>query len=402
VEPEADNPQPPENSAPASVPPTPDPAPEIDPSGIPLQELEVVPPQQSGADLLRISFQRWLIRNLTPLFVIFLSAVLIVLPSMLAPITHAPPEPVKSPIVAPTLPVPDKEAPETPKITRSILLMELLMFGGAFVCLCGLIASAISLEARQWIVELLGTRTRRPLPALRALDVVAIVLVMMASGQMLSAVLVFAPEIPVGSRRVILALLSEIPFLLCVAAAVYLARTRAGGLHGSWGLWPFWKLPPRATYRGIAHDVGVGVLTYALTMWLVVLSIYLSFVISESLGYKKQEHPIIEELTSSKSIWVTMGYIFVATIGAAFFEELLFRGVLYNALRRYFGPIVGAIFSSAVFAAVHPPGSPYLALFTLAMILTWLYDRTGRLVSSMTLHATNNLLTLILTLSQAQ
>jgi membrane protease YdiL (CAAX protease family) len=392
VEPQSDLPQPPHSPPPSAG------------EGEPSVELEVLPPPQAGSDVMRIAAQRWLVRNLNPLFMIFFSLALILLPALVVvsapPSKRAPAAPApQTGSATPQADAPDAAADAPLKISRLQIAMGLVAYGGMFVCVLGLIACALSWEARQWVFELLGGGVVRPLPALRALDVVAVVLVLMASGQVIGALTVFAPPIKPAYLHVVSGLLAELTFLAAVAAAIYLSRVRAGGLHGSAGLWPFWALSPRARWRGVGVDIGWGVLTYGLTIWMVGLASFVSNHLAREMGYRPQKHPVLEQLTSSTSLWVTLGFLLVATAGAAFFEELLFRGVLYNVLRRYFGKWPGAMLAAVFFAAMHPPGSPYLGLFVLAMILTWLYERTGRLVSSMALHATNNLITLLVALT---
>jgi membrane protease YdiL (CAAX protease family) len=80
----------------------------------------------------------------------------------------------------------------------------------------------------------------------------------------------------------------------------------------------------------------------------------------------------------------------MAVLSAPFFEELIFRGVLYNVLRRYLGGLAGAIVAAFIFSISHGIGSQILGLWVLGLMMTWLYERTGRLVASMTFHCINN------------
>jgi membrane protease YdiL (CAAX protease family) len=70
-------------------------------------------------------------------------------------------------------------------------------------------------------------------------------------------------------------------------------------------------------------------------------------------------------------------------------EELLFRGVLVNALDRY-GPWVAVLVSSAVFALAHGINYLLVVSFTVGVIAALLLRRTGSIWPSVALHAVNN------------
>jgi uncharacterized protein len=75
---------------------------------------------------------------------------------------------------------------------------------------------------------------------------------------------------------------------------------------------------------------------------------------------------------------------------AAIIEEVLFRGLLQNGLKRRVGPIWAIIISGLVFAAIHfqPLAFPVLAL--MGMAFGYLYHLTGSLRVTILLHMANN------------
>jgi membrane protease YdiL (CAAX protease family) len=107
--------------------------------------------------------------------------------------------------------------------------------------------------------------------------------------------------------------------------------------------------------------------------------------------------PIEEFVESSGATpWlITFFAVFVAPIG----EEALFRGLLYPALR---GPratkarkVWAAIFVSALFAAFHMNLPSALPLFALALVLTWLFERTNSLLAVILTHGLWNAATMV-------
>jgi hypothetical protein len=98
------------------------------------------------------------------------------------------------------------------------------------------------------------------------------------------------------------------------------------------------------------------------------------------------------------------GYIIVAictVIGAPFFEELFFRGVLLRALARLFGtlggwvgPALAIIITGILFGLAHAESLQLLGLATFGVILSFISYRTGRLGMNMVAHASFNLVAL--------
>lgn len=96
-----------------------------------------------------------------------------------------------------------------------------------------------------------------------------------------------------------------------------------------------------------------------------------------------------------------------AMLGAPFFEEIVFRGFLYNSLRSILhkgkfsftepaAHMVAMLASSAVFAFAHHNNLiSTMVLMVFAMIITELYRRSGSLYCAMLLHAMNNTVAMI-------
>ena len=94
--------------------------------------------------------------------------------------------------------------------------------------------------------------------------------------------------------------------------------------------------------------------------------------------------------------------IVIATVvGAPFFEELFFRGVILRALARMFGrwggwvgPGLAIVITGCVFAAVHAEALQFAGLAVFGVILGLIAYRTGRIGMNVVAHAAFNLLAL--------
>jgi len=95
---------------------------------------------------------------------------------------------------------------------------------------------------------------------------------------------------------------------------------------------------------------------------------------------------------------ISLGFFAIA-VAAPIVEELLFRGLLQNALARFIPIWAAILLASFVFAAVH--GQPYAipGLMSLSIAFGYLYHRTGSLRTNIILHMLNNSAALLLTQS---
>lgn len=76
-----------------------------------------------------------------------------------------------------------------------------------------------------------------------------------------------------------------------------------------------------------------------------------------------------------------------------FGEELLFRGVVTNALLRY-GPLIGVVGSAAIFALFHGINTVLPAAFVVGLIAAEVFRRSGSVWPAIVVHAVVNLPTI--------
>ncbi len=84
-----------------------------------------------------------------------------------------------------------------------------------------------------------------------------------------------------------------------------------------------------------------------------------------------------------------IAFLVLSVAIAPLVEELLFRGILYGALRRSLRPGLAIPASAALFAILHPPlGAP--AVFLLGIAAAWARERTGRIAAAIATHTAYN------------
>ena len=77
----------------------------------------------------------------------------------------------------------------------------------------------------------------------------------------------------------------------------------------------------------------------------------------------------------------------LTVLAAPFFEEVLFRGVLFAGLRDSLGPWTAGLASSMLFALLHSDPQALLVLTVLGGIFAALYHKTGSLWPAILAHS---------------
>jgi membrane protease YdiL (CAAX protease family) len=86
-------------------------------------------------------------------------------------------------------------------------------------------------------------------------------------------------------------------------------------------------------------------------------------------------------------------------VAAPVVEEILFRLVLFAGFSAVYGPVRGAIFSSAIFAAYHLNVWMFPSHFFFGIVAAFLYLRTRSLLPSIVFHSSWNALVAIIVAS---
>jgi membrane protease YdiL (CAAX protease family) len=79
-----------------------------------------------------------------------------------------------------------------------------------------------------------------------------------------------------------------------------------------------------------------------------------------------------------------------AIVLAPVVEEILFRGILYPTLKQSGHRQLALWMSSGLFALIHANLMAFVPLIFLALVLTWLYEKTGDLLAPILTHALFN------------
>ncbi len=106
-------------------------------------------------------------------------------------------------------------------------------------------------------------------------------------------------------------------------------------------------------------------------------------------------NPQLEFLVPDELSYLSAGgMLVVAGFIVPLAEELFFRGVLYQALRKHFGVWIGIFVSSIIFGALHGDISIAGATFVMGLVLAYFFEYSGSIWPSVLIHALNNSLKL--------
>lgn len=76
---------------------------------------------------------------------------------------------------------------------------------------------------------------------------------------------------------------------------------------------------------------------------------------------------------------------------APFFEEIVFRGLIFSTFRRKFGWAISATASATIFSVLHGYGLlGFASVLWSGVLWAWAYEKTGSLLPGMVAHAVNN------------
>jgi membrane protease YdiL (CAAX protease family) len=88
-------------------------------------------------------------------------------------------------------------------------------------------------------------------------------------------------------------------------------------------------------------------------------------------------------------------FVALACVIAPILEETFYRGFLFQGLASSLGPVWGAVISAAIFSASHQQATVFIPLFTLGLLLCWVFYRSGSLWTNIALHATFNTIAIL-------
>lgn len=143
--------------------------------------------------------------------------------------------------------------------------------------------------------------------------------------------------------------------------------------------------------KNFARNVFYGIVGYVAALPVLVGTLALIVVAINITKYMPEKQPIVELFLKEKDTTFLMYSSLFAAVVGPIIEELFFRGFMYSALKKYVGIFWATALTASIFAMLHSNLAGFLPIMVLGIVLAYLYEKTGTLVSSMTLHIVHNL-----------
>jgi membrane protease YdiL (CAAX protease family) len=141
---------------------------------------------------------------------------------------------------------------------------------------------------------------------------------------------------------------------------------------------------------GLVRALWFGAVVLAVVFPVVLVLQQISGLALTRLGWPPEDQRAVDLLANTKSVWLRGYLVFFAVVLAPIGEEFLFRGVLFPFVKQLGWPRLAWLGVSLLFALIHVNLPTLVPLFVLALVLTWLYDRTDRLLVPIAAHSLFN------------
>ena len=142
--------------------------------------------------------------------------------------------------------------------------------------------------------------------------------------------------------------------------------------------------------ENFSRNVFYGAAGYVATVPLLVVSLIVIAAIASLIKYSPPPQPVVEIFLKEKNTPFLIYASVFAALAGPIVEEIFFRGFMYNALKKSMGVLLAMCATAAIFAALHTNMVGFIPIMILGILLTYLYEKTGTLVASITVHVMHN------------
>ena len=147
--------------------------------------------------------------------------------------------------------------------------------------------------------------------------------------------------------------------------------------------------------KGLMKNIGYGISGYIGVIPVIFIIGMIVYVILNLFKIKPPLQPIVGLLLNEKNTTLILISSIVASLFGPVIEEIFFRGVMYNAIKAKIGIFWSILITSVLFSFLHTHALEYflvgfIPIAILGAFLAYLYEKTGSLIPSITLHILNN------------
>ena len=133
------------------------------------------------------------------------------------------------------------------------------------------------------------------------------------------------------------------------------------------------------------------------TMSIFIPVIFLLSIITKLILFEYKEQKVVLDLKEGTFNELYISF-FIICIIVPIFEEIVFRGFFYKAIKRFVPYVLSSIIVALIFALIHNNILSFTILFVVSLLFTWIYERTSSIIYPILAHSAFNLMMLTLIL----
>jgi len=144
------------------------------------------------------------------------------------------------------------------------------------------------------------------------------------------------------------------------------------------------------TAKDIFKNIFIAISGYLALLPVLIAIMVVTLFVVRFLKYHPPVQPIVKLFMEEKVTGILwMSALFAAVFGPIA-EEIFFRGFMYPAVKRKLGAVSALMITSIIFAGLHAHLVGFMPIMALGILLGYLYEKTGSLVSSISVHIFHN------------
>ncbi|MBI4707643.1 MAG: TatD family hydrolase [Candidatus Omnitrophica bacterium] len=196
----------------------------------------------------------------------------------------------------------------------------------------------------------------------------------------LEAIAVIAFKIRWADRYIVAVLNTFLLDMLVLSLITYLIKVKYNHSLKELGL----------RLHNFLKSIFLGLVGYVTLLPTLVFILFVILWMANFFNYQPPPQPIFDFLFYEKREWFLLLSIIFVVLIAPIVEEILFRGFVYTAIKNKFGRRTAYLLSTILFAGLHANLVGFLPIAVLGILLAYLYEHTGSLIPSITVHVTHN------------
>lgn len=143
-------------------------------------------------------------------------------------------------------------------------------------------------------------------------------------------------------------------------------------------------------FKNFFYNIKFSAIRYIATLPFIAASLLVTIYLSKFFGYETKPQEVLKIFLKEDNIFFLIYMtVFTSFVGPVV-EELFFRGFLYPALKKNIGVFWSIFLTSLFFSFLHGNIAAFLPILILGILLVYVYERTGSIISSITVHVIHN------------